>query len=76
MNPAWCALCLGQVTGRDPLAEDIVVSGAFTSQYRGVCSVCDGEIASGDMVCRIRQHPDDPGEVVHDDCANRGELYV
>lgn len=76
MNPAWCALCLGQVTGRDPLVEDVIISAPFQAQYRGRCDVCSGEITPGEMVCRIRNHPDESGEVVHDDCADRGDLYV
>lgn len=75
MNPAWCALCLGRVARRDSLAEE-VVSVAFVSRYQGCCAVCDGEITPGEMVCRVRQHPDDSGEVVHEDCADRGDLYV
>ena len=76
MNPAWCALCLGQVTGRDPLAEDVIVSASHPADYRGVCHVCDGEIAPGEMICRVRNHPDDRGEVVHEDCAARGDFFV
>ncbi len=76
MNPAWCALCLGQVSGRDPLAEDLLISSPYSSDYKGRCDVCDGEITPGEMVCRIRNHPDERGEVVHEDCANRGDLYV
>lgn len=76
MNPAWCALCLGQVTGRDPLGEDVIISPPFPSDYKGRCEVCDGEIAPGDLVCRIKHHPDDKGEVVHEDCAQRGDFYV
>lgn len=75
MNPAWCALCLGQVTGRDPLVEDVVVSSPFPAEFKGRCDVCESSISPGEMVCRIKTHPDERGEVVHDDCAERGDLY-
>jgi hypothetical protein len=74
MNPAWCALCLGQVSGRDPLGVDRVVSAPYAADYRGRCEVCEGEIATGEMVCRVRNHPEEKGDVVHEDCVDRGDF--
>lgn len=74
MNPAWCAICTGR-SGAGPYGGvDRMVSAPFVARYLGRCDVCGGRIRPDEMVCRVRDHPDDVGEVVHEDCA-RGD-YV
>ena len=76
LNPAWCAICTGR-SGAGPYGGvDRVVSSPSPAQYLGSCDPCGGRIELGDMVVVIREHPDDVGETVHEDCADRGELYV
>lgn len=77
MNPAWCAICTGR-SGAGPYGEtDRSVSAPFPARYLGRCDVCSGRIEPDEMAVMIRVHPEDVGEIVHEDCADRGdELYV
>lgn len=68
MNPAWCALCLGQVRNGGALADDSWVSSPFAARYRSMCETCEIRIEPDDMVCLVKQDPADHGVVVHEDC--------
>lgn len=75
MNPAWCAICTGRSSAGPYGGVDRVVSAPFAAQFLGRCDVCGGRVEPDEMVCLIREHPDDVGEIIHEDCVGRGD-YV
>ena len=76
MVSAWCALCLGQVSGRHPLVEDVYVSEPFPAKYRGYCEECSEKVEIGEFVCLVKLHLDDSGIILHEDCVSRSGYCV
>jgi hypothetical protein len=76
MRLDWCAFCLGQVSrqSNSEPSEDFLVSSPFPARYKIRCDECEEDILPGDMVCVVHQHPDDLGDIVHEDCVVRGIL--
>lgn len=74
MQRDWCAFCLGQVPKQSAPSEDLIVSSPFPAKYKIRCDPCGEKIFPDELVCVVRQHPDDLGDIVHEDCVDRGPL--
>jgi hypothetical protein len=74
MQRAWCAFCLGQVVPQSASSEELIVSSPFPAKYKIRCDTCGEIIIPGEMVCLTRQHPDDLGDIIHEDCVDRGTI--